>query len=78
MPLNGRKLLAVTARFKRLINQSEFGEAVAVALKLVENGAQIININMQAMKNGLIDGVKATKKVIQLISAEPTLRATRS
>ena len=62
--------IAGSARFRRLIKENDFTEAVAVALKQVENGAQIIDINMD---DGLVDGIKAMKKFIQLISAEPDI-----
>eukprot|EP00484_Ammonia_sp_Unknown_P030342 CAMPEP_0197032868 /NCGR_PEP_ID=MMETSP1384-20130603/11421_1 /TAXON_ID=29189 /ORGANISM="Ammonia sp." /LENGTH=1402 /DNA_ID=CAMNT_0042462583 /DNA_START=117 /DNA_END=4325 /DNA_ORIENTATION=- len=62
--------IAGSARFRKLIKNNDFTEAVAVALKQVESGAQIIDINMD---DGLVDGVKAMKKFVQLISAEPEI-----
>lgn len=62
--------IAGSARFKRLIKANDFGTAVAVAQRQVENGAQILDINMD---DGLVDGVKAMKKFINLIAAEPDI-----
>ena len=66
MNVGERCNIAGSARFKRLINQEELGEAVA--LNQVESGAQIIGINMD---DGMIDGVKAMRKFVQLVAAEP-------
>eukprot|EP01084_Bolivina_argentea_P035916 66490_1 len=48
--------IAGSLRFKRLIKNNDFTSAVSVAARQVENGAQIIDINMD---DGLIDGIKA-------------------
>ncbi|HYN34925.1 MAG TPA: homocysteine S-methyltransferase family protein, partial [Ilumatobacteraceae bacterium] len=45
-----------SAKFRRLIKDNEYGEALVVALQQVESGAQIIDVNMD---DGLIDGVEA-------------------
>jgi len=60
-----------SAKFRRLIKDNEYGEALDVARDQVENGAQIIDINMD---DGLIDGVEAMMtKFLNLIAAEPEI-----
>lgn len=62
--------IAGSARFRRLIKDNKFSEAIAVALKQVENGAQILDINMD---EGLIDGNKAMRNFLNLIAGEPDI-----
>eukprot|EP00485_Elphidium_margaritaceum_P001558 CAMPEP_0202687622 /NCGR_PEP_ID=MMETSP1385-20130828/3278_1 /ASSEMBLY_ACC=CAM_ASM_000861 /TAXON_ID=933848 /ORGANISM="Elphidium margaritaceum" /LENGTH=1417 /DNA_ID=CAMNT_0049342449 /DNA_START=17 /DNA_END=4270 /DNA_ORIENTATION=+ len=62
--------IAGSARFRKLIKDNDFTSAVAVALKQVESGAQVLDINVD---DGLVDGVKAMQKFVQLISAEPEI-----
>ena len=57
-------------KFKRLIKEDKYDEALSVALDQVKNGAQIIDINMD---EGLIDGEKAMVKFLRLIAAEPDI-----
>ncbi len=59
-----------SAKFRRLIKDNEYGEALAVALQQVENGAQIIDVNMD---DGLIDGVEAMTTFLHLIASEPDI-----
>ncbi len=59
-----------SARFRRLIKDNEYGEALEVALQQVENGAQIIDVNMD---DGLIDGVDAMTTFLNLIASEPDI-----
>jgi len=59
-----------SARFRRLIKDNEYGEALSVALQQVENGAQIIDVNMD---DGLIDGVEAMTTFLNLIASEPDI-----
>jgi 5-methyltetrahydrofolate--homocysteine methyltransferase len=47
---------------------------VSVARQQVENGAQVIDVNLD---EGMIDGVEAMRKFINLIAASPTSRACR-
>ena len=56
--------------FLRLIKDGKFEEAVAIARQQVENGAQIIDINMD---EGLIDAEAAMKRFLNLIMAEPDI-----
>ena len=59
-----------SARFKKLILDEKYDEAVEVALQQVENGAQIIDINMD---EGLLDAEEAMVRFLNLIAAEPDI-----
>jgi len=59
-----------SAKFKRLILEEEFDEALSVAREQVENGAQIIDINMD---EGMLDGKEAMVKFLNLIASEPDI-----
>ena len=48
----------------------EFDKALAVARTQVENGAQVLDINMD---EGLLDGVSAMTKFVNLITSEPDI-----
>ncbi len=57
-------------KFLRLIQEDSFDEALSVARDQVEGGAQIIDINMD---EGMIDGVEAMTRFLNLIQAEPDI-----
>ena len=57
-------------RFLRLIEQGEYTTAIEIARDQVEGGAQILDVNMD---EGMIDGVKAMTKFLNLIAAEPDI-----
>ena len=59
-----------SAMFKRLILNGEFDEALAVARQQVENGAQIIDINMD---EGMLDSKAAMVTFLNLIASEPDI-----
>ncbi len=59
-----------SARFKRLILEEEYETALDVAREQVENGAQIIDINMD---EGMLDGEKAMVTFLNLIASEPDI-----
>ena len=59
-----------SARFRRLIAENNYQEALQVALQQVENGAQIIDVNMD---EGLLDGPKAMTQFLNLIASEPDI-----
>src|SRR5690242_6569826 len=59
-----------SAQFKRLILEGRLDEAVAVARQQVENGAQVIDVNMD---EGLLDSRKAMVEFLHLIAAEPDI-----
>jgi 5-methyltetrahydrofolate--homocysteine methyltransferase len=56
--------------FSRMIKQGDFASALAVAQQQVENGAQIIDINMD---EGLIDSEKAMVEFLHLVVSEPEI-----
>ncbi len=57
-------------RFARLIKDGDYETALEVALQQVENGAQIIDINMD---EGLLDAEKAMVRFLKLIASEPDI-----
>jgi 5-methyltetrahydrofolate--homocysteine methyltransferase len=59
-----------SAKFKRLITEDNYAEALQVALQQVENGAQIIDVNMD---EGLLDGPQAMTRFLNLIASEPDI-----
>ncbi|MCY4093631.1 MAG: methionine synthase [Gammaproteobacteria bacterium] len=59
-----------SARFRRLIKNEQFDEAIDIARDQVENGAQIIDVNMD---EGLLDGVACMQRFLNLISGEPDI-----
>ena len=65
-----RTNVAGSRKFLRLIKEEKFEEALSVARDQVQNGAQIIDINMD---DGLIDGKKAMVRFLHLIMAEPDI-----
>ncbi len=65
-----RTNVAGSARFRRLIKEENYTEALKVARQQVDNGAQIIDVNMD---EALIDSVKAMTVFLNLISSEPDI-----
>ncbi len=65
-----RTNVAGSARFKRLIVEGDFETALSIARQQVENGAQIIDINMD---DGLIDGAEAMTTYLNLLASEPDI-----
>jgi 5-methyltetrahydrofolate--homocysteine methyltransferase len=59
-----------SARFKKLILGGDYAAGVEVARQQVENGAQIIDVNMD---EGLLDSVEAMTTFLNLIGAEPDI-----
>lgn len=59
-----------SARFKKLILEDRFNEALDVARQQVENGAQIIDINMD---EGMLDSEAAMIRFLNLIASEPDI-----
>jgi len=57
-------------KFLRLIKEEMYDEALSVAREQVEGGAQIIDVNMD---EGMLDGVFAMTKFLNLIAAEPDI-----
>jgi len=59
-----------SAAFKKLIVDGKYAEAVDVARQQVQNGAQIIDVNMD---EGLLDSKAAMRTFLRLIAAEPDI-----
>ncbi|KGP42421.1 methionine synthase [Morganella morganii] len=59
-----------SARFKRLIKEGNYQEALDIARNQVENGAQIIDINMD---EGMLDSQAAMVRFLNMISGEPDI-----
>ena len=59
-----------SVKFKKLIMEGDFDTALDVARQQVENGAQIIDINMD---EGLLDSEEAMARFLNLIAAEPDI-----
>ncbi|HTV08989.1 MAG TPA: methionine synthase [Candidatus Aquilonibacter sp.] len=63
-----RTNVAGSPRFAALIKQGRYEEAVSIARQQVENGANVIDI---CMDEGMIDGVAAMTRFLQLLASEP-------
>ena len=59
-----------SARFKRLIKEGDYTTALEIALDQVENGAQIIDINMD---EGLLESAEVMDRFLKLIAGEPDI-----
>ena len=59
-----------SAMFKRLIVEEDYDKAISVALQQVENGAQIIDINMD---EGMLDSKTAMVRFLNMIAGEPDI-----
>ncbi|RCV87449.1 methionine synthase [Billgrantia montanilacus] len=59
-----------SARFKRLIVDEDYNTALEVALEQVENGAQVIDINMD---EGMLESEEAMVRFLNLIAGEPDI-----
>jgi len=59
-----------SAKFRKLIEQDDYDAALTVARQQVENGAQIIDVNMD---EGLLDSEKAMQTFLNLLAAEPDI-----
>ena len=57
-------------KFAKLILENKFEEALAVAKQQVENGAQVIDVNMD---EGMLDGVTAMTHFLNLVASEPDI-----
>ena len=63
-----RTNVAGSPKFAKLIKDGKFEEAVSIARQQVENGANVIDI---CMDEGMIDGVAAMTRFLQLLGSEP-------
>ena len=59
-----------SAKFRKLVTAGDYPAALAVARDQVENGAQIIDVNMD---EGLLDSEKAMIEFLNLVAAEPDI-----
>jgi len=59
-----------SARFRKLIEAGDYAAAVEVARQQVDNGAQIIDVNMD---EGMLDSEAAMKRFLNLVAAEPDI-----
>ncbi len=57
-------------KFARLVREANYEEALSVARQQVENGAQVIDVNMD---DALLDGVTAMTTFLNLVQAEPDI-----
>jgi 5-methyltetrahydrofolate--homocysteine methyltransferase len=63
-----RTNVAGSPKFARLVKDGKYEEAVSVARQQVDNGANVIDI---CMDEGMIDGVAAMSRYLQLLGSEP-------
>jgi 5-methyltetrahydrofolate--homocysteine methyltransferase len=63
-----RTNVAGSPKFAKLIKQGKYEEAVSIARQQVENGANVLDI---CMDEGMIDGVTAMTRYLQLLGSEP-------
>jgi 5-methyltetrahydrofolate--homocysteine methyltransferase len=59
-----------SAKFRKLIKDGRYEDGLAVARQQVENGAQVIDVNMD---EGMLDGVEAMQTFLRLIASEPDI-----
>src|SRR6202012_4526620 len=57
-------------KFARLVREGKYEEALSVARQQVENGAQILDVNMD---DALLDGEKAMTTYLNLLQSEPDI-----
>src|SRR5678809_1421392 len=57
-------------KFARLIRDNKYEEALSVARQQVENGAQVLDVNMD---DALVDGVQAMTTFLNLLQSEPDI-----
>jgi 5-methyltetrahydrofolate--homocysteine methyltransferase len=63
-----RTNVAGSPKFAKLVKEGKYEEAVSVARQQVENGANVLDI---CMDEGMIDGVAAMSRYLQLLASEP-------
>ena len=68
MMIGERTNVAGSPKFAKLIKEGKYEEAVAIARQQVENGANVIDV---CMDEGMIDGVAAMTRFLQLLASEP-------
>jgi 5-methyltetrahydrofolate--homocysteine methyltransferase len=68
MMIGERTNVAGSPKFAKLIKEGKYEEAVAIARQQVENGANVVDV---CMDEGMIDGVAAMTRFLQLLASEP-------
>ena len=68
MMIGERTNVAGSPKFSRLIKEGKYEDAVSIARQQVENGANVIDI---CMDEGMIEGVPAMTRFLQLLGSEP-------
>ncbi|MFM8469048.1 MAG: methionine synthase, partial [Limisphaerales bacterium] len=68
MMIGERTNVAGSPKFGKLIKENKYDEAVAIARQQVENGANVVDV---CMDDGMIDGVAAMSRFLQLLASEP-------
>ncbi|HLJ79479.1 MAG TPA: methionine synthase [Acidobacteriaceae bacterium] len=68
MVIGERTNVAGSPKFAKLIREGKYEEAVSIARQQVENGANVLDI---CMDEGMIDGVTAMTRFLQLLASEP-------
>src|SRR3984885_5943947 len=67
-----RTNVAGSPKFAKLVKAGKYEEAVSIARQQVENGANVTDI---CMDEGMIDGVEAMTRFLQLLGSEPEVAA---
>lgn len=70
MNIGERTNVAGSAKFRKLIKNDQYEDALSVALHQVEGGAQVIDVNMD---DGMIDSEEAMTTFLNLIASEPDI-----
>ena len=70
MNVGERTNVTGSARFKDLISNEDYETALDVARQQVENGAQIIDVNMD---EGMLEGEEAMVRFLDLVASEPDI-----
>jgi len=65
-----RTNVAGSAKFARLIREENYEEAISIARRQVEAGAQVVDV---CMDDGLINGIEAMQTFLNLMAAEPEI-----
>ena len=72
MNVGERTNVTGSAKFRKLITAGDYTAALSIAREQVDNGAQVIDVNMD---EGLLDSEQAMITFLNLIAAEPISRA---
>ncbi|MGH8292118.1 MAG: methionine synthase [Gammaproteobacteria bacterium] len=59
-----------SVKFKKLILEGDYETALDIAREQVQNGAQMIDVNMD---EGMLDGVAAMERILKLMASEPDI-----